>query len=48
MVCGATDVGKSTLCKILINYGIRMGRRPIYIDVDVGQVSCVLIVRRVD
>ncbi len=41
MVCGATDVGKSTLCKLLLNYGIRMGRRPIYIDLDVGQVQMI-------
>lgn len=37
MVVGPTDVGKSTLCKILLNYGVRMGRRPIYVDLDVGQ-----------
>lgn len=27
MVVGPTDVGKSTLCKLLLNYGVRMGRR---------------------
>ncbi|XP_030745886.1 protein CLP1 homolog [Sitophilus oryzae] len=37
MIMGPTDVGKSTLCKILLNYAIRMGRRPIYVDIDVGQ-----------
>lgn len=42
MVVGPTDVGKSTLCKILLNYAVRMGRRPIYVDLDVGQgaVAC--------
>jgi len=27
MIVGPTDVGKSTLCKILLNYAVRMGRR---------------------
>lgn len=36
-VVGPQDVGKSTLCKLLINYAVRLGRRPIYVDVDVGQ-----------
>lgn len=39
MIVGPTDVGKSTLCKILLNYAVRMGRRPIYVDLDVGQGS---------
>jgi len=40
MVVGPTDVGKSTLCRILLNYSARMnalGRRPIYVDLDPGQ-----------
>ena len=42
MVVGPQDVGKSTLCRILLNYAVRMGRRPIYVDIDVGQgsISC--------
>lgn len=39
MVAGPTDVGKSTLCKILINYAARMGRAPIYVDLDCGQME---------
>ncbi|KAL1513262.1 hypothetical protein ABEB36_002691 [Hypothenemus hampei] len=39
MVVGPQDVGKSTLCKILLNYAVRMGRRPVYVDLDVGQGS---------
>jgi len=44
MVVGPTDVGKSTLCRILLNYSTRMnapGRRPIYVDLDPcqGQIS---------
>ena len=37
MVAGPTDVGKSTLCRLLLNYATRMGRAPTYIDLDVGQ-----------
>lgn len=40
MVVGPTDVGKSTFCRILLNYSARMnslGRRPIYVDLDPGQ-----------
>ena len=39
MVVGPTDSGKSTLCKLLLNYAVRMGRKPIYVDLDVGQGS---------
>jgi polyribonucleotide 5'-hydroxyl-kinase len=39
LVVGPTDVGKSTVCRILINYAVRLGRRPIYVDMDVGQGS---------
>ncbi|KAK0393448.1 hypothetical protein QR680_000216 [Steinernema hermaphroditum] len=37
MVVGPTDVGKSTVCRILTNYAVRMGHTPMYVDVDVGQ-----------
>ncbi|KAL7631662.1 UNVERIFIED_CONTAM: hypothetical protein RMT77_018031 [Armadillidium vulgare] len=37
MIVGPSDVGKTTLCKILLNYAVRQGRRPIYVDLDVGQ-----------
>lgn len=37
VICGGTDSGKSTLAKILVNYAARSGRRPILVDVDVGQ-----------
>lgn len=39
MVVGPADVGKSTLTRILLNYAVRFGRRPIYVDLDVGQGS---------
>lgn len=37
MIVGPMDVGKSTLCRLLLNYAVRMGRRPILVDLDVGQ-----------
>ncbi|XP_052894833.1 protein CLP1 homolog [Anopheles moucheti] len=37
MVVGPTDVGKTTLCRIFLNYAVRLGRRPIFVDLDVGQ-----------
>ena len=39
MVVGPSDVGKSTVCKLLLNYAARMNRAPIYVDLDVGQVG---------
>lgn len=39
MVVGPADVGKSTVCRILLNYAVRQGRRPIYVDLDVGQAN---------
>ena len=40
MVVGPANVGKSTLAKILSSYAARTGRRPLYIDLDVGEVRC--------
>lgn len=39
MIVGPCDVGKSTVCKILLNYAVRQGRTPIFVDIDVGQGS---------
>ena len=36
---GPVDVGKSTLCQLLLNYAVRTGRRPVFVDLDIGQVS---------
>ena len=44
MLVGPTDVGKSTICKILLNYAVKMGRQPCLVDLDVGQVSSMGIV----
>eukprot|EP00128_Syssomonas_multiformis_P012605 Colp12_sorted_trinity150504_noHs@8381 len=37
LLAGSTDVGKSTLCRIILNYAVRRGRRPTYVDLDIGQ-----------
>ncbi|KAF4104981.1 polyribonucleotide 5'-hydroxyl-kinase Clp1 [Onychostoma macrolepis] len=39
MVVGPTDVGKSTVCRVLLNYAVRLGRRPTLVELDVGQSS---------
>jgi len=39
MLVGPTDVGKSTLCRILCNYAARTDRQPCLVDIDVGQVG---------
>lgn len=38
-VVGPTDSGKSTLCKILLNYAVRTGWAPLMVDLDIGQGS---------
>lgn len=38
-VVGPTDSGKSTLCKILVNYAVRAGFTPLLADLDIGQGS---------
>ena len=37
LVIGATDVGKSTLCRFLIEQGVTSGLRVGFVDADVGQ-----------
>lgn len=39
LLVGPVDVGKSTLCKILLNYAVNSDRSPVYVDLDVGQGS---------
>ena len=38
LVVGPVDVGKSTVCRILLSYAVRSRRQPIFVDLDVGQV----------
>lgn len=37
LLVGPTDVGKTTLARVLCNYSVRHGRTPIYVELDVGQ-----------
>uniref|UniRef100_A0AC34F8L1 Protein CLP1 homolog n=1 Tax=Panagrolaimus sp. ES5 TaxID=591445 RepID=A0AC34F8L1_9BILA len=37
LLTGPMDVGKSTVSRILLNYAIRFGHTPIYVDLDPGQ-----------
>ncbi|PIC23359.1 hypothetical protein B9Z55_017089 [Caenorhabditis nigoni] len=37
MLVGPTDVGKTTVSRILCNYAVRKGGTPILVDLDVGQ-----------
>ena len=37
LIAGPTDVGKSTLARILLNYAVRRQRTPLLVDFDVGQ-----------
>ncbi|GFW49984.1 protein CLP1 homolog [Trichonephila clavipes] len=39
LIVGPKDVGKTTLCRFLLNYAVRSGRCPLFIDLDVGQNS---------
>ena len=34
---GPTDVGKSSVSKILCNYAVRKGWHPLFVDLDLGQ-----------
>ena len=36
IVVGPTDSGKSTLCRLLCNWGVRMGAAPTFVDLDIG------------
>ncbi|GBM80353.1 Polyribonucleotide 5'-hydroxyl-kinase Clp1 [Araneus ventricosus] len=39
LVVGPNDVDKSSLCRLLLNYAVRLGQHPTFIDLDVGQTS---------
>lgn len=42
MIIGAKDSGKSTLSRILLNYAVKTGRKPLYIDLDTNEGSMTL------
>ena len=39
VLVGPTDCGKSSLARILLNYAIRTGGQPTYVDLDPGRSS---------
>ena len=39
LVCGPVDCGKSSLCRLLLNYATRAGHQPLFVDLDVGYNS---------
>ncbi|VEL10933.1 unnamed protein product [Protopolystoma xenopodis] len=43
LICGQESVGKSTLCRTLVNYAARRGHKPVLVDANVGlsQVSII-------
>lgn len=38
LLVGPPDVGKTTIARILANYGARQGSQPLYVDLDVSEV----------
>jgi polyribonucleotide 5'-hydroxyl-kinase len=56
VVVGGEDVGKTTLCRILLNYAVRRFYKPLFIDLDVslndvglpGTIGSLLMERPVD
>lgn len=39
LVAGSGDAGKTTLCRTLLNYAVRVGREPLYVDLDPSEGS---------
>lgn len=39
MIAGQVDSGKSSLASLLSAYAVRLGRTPLFVDLDVGQGS---------
>jgi polyribonucleotide 5'-hydroxyl-kinase len=39
IIVGPADSGKSTLSRVLLSYAARMQRRPVFVDLDIGQGS---------
>eukprot|EP00741_Cyanophora_paradoxa_P010655 tig00020537_g10298.t1 len=37
MIVGPMDSGKSSLARILLSYAVRRGRKPTFVDLDIGQ-----------
>lgn len=43
LIAGPTDSGKSTICKMLLNWAVRSGHQATYIDLDIGGLSILLL-----
>ncbi|KAJ3339990.1 hypothetical protein HDU93_007539 [Gonapodya sp. JEL0774] len=39
LIVGPSDSGKTSLAKILLNYAIKEGRTPLFVDIDPGEAS---------
>ncbi|KAF9971323.1 Cleavage polyadenylation factor subunit clp1 [Actinomortierella ambigua] len=39
MIVGPTDVGKTSLCRMLLSWALRQDRQPIYVDLDCSEGS---------
>jgi polyribonucleotide 5'-hydroxyl-kinase len=37
LVAGPTDTGKSSLCRMLLNWAVRSDHQPTYVDLDIGR-----------
>lgn len=42
VVAGPTDTGKSSLCKMLLNWAVRSDHQPTYVDLDIGKPGSLL------
>ena len=38
-IVGPTDSGKSSLCKLLLNYAVREGMAPTMVELDIGELN---------
>lgn len=36
LITGSNQSGKSTICKIFVNYSLRLGWRPVLVDLDLN------------
>lgn len=39
MVVGPSDVGKTSVCKVLLNYAVKMESTPLFVDIDTNEVG---------
>jgi polyribonucleotide 5'-hydroxyl-kinase len=37
VVAGPTDSGKSSMCRMLLNWAVRAQHQPTYVDLDIGE-----------